>query len=314
MENKKVEINLGLVCNNQCKFCMNDAPLKERKFPSFKILEKELKDYYKKGYRAVGFLGGEPTIYPKIIELVSLADRLGYKEIHIVSNGRKYSDKKFLEKLIKSGVTRFSVSIHSHKAEIEDFLTSVKGGFREKIQGLRNLKYFQSKGMIKDKIFLNTVVNKLNYRYLEEIILFYEKMGFLDFRFNFVRPEGRAFSNTKTIVPEYSKIMENVKKAIELAKGLKIQLSFEGIPFCLFSKIKINNFKDYIGEFKDAEVEASFEEKNKRDRFSVAQRRKDQLRIKKISCRDCIFNLVCEGPWRNYAKIYGFKEFKPVKL
>jgi len=314
MENRKIEINLGLVCNNFCKFCMNKAPLKERKFPDFEFLKKELGDYYQKGYRAVGFLGGEPTIYPRLIELVSFTKGLGYQEIQIISNGRRYSDKNFLERLITAGVTRFYVSIHSYKEEVEDKLISVRGGFRQKIQGLLNLRNFQKNGMIKDKIFLNTVINKLNYKHLKGIVLFFNNMGFSDVRFNFIRPEGNALANAKSLVPRYSEVMKYVVEAVKLKEKLPVNLSFEAIPFCSFCEYGIEDFKDYVGEFKDADVVASFGEKNKRDRFNVAERRKNQLRIKKASCRSCDFDSVCEGPWKNYVKIYGFKEFKPVKL
>lgn len=313
MENKRIEINLGLACNNSCKFCMNDVPLKKRKFSSFEFLKQELKNYRKKDYQAVGFLGGEPTIYPKIIELVSFAKKIGYKEIQLVSNGRRYCDKNFLEKIVKAGVTRFYVSIHGHKAEIEDCLTSVAGGFKQKIEGLRNLRNFRESGLIKDKIFLNIVVSKINHKHLPDMLRFFHQKGFSDFRLNFVRPEGKAFTNAKIIVPKYSDIMAGIKKAVKLAKNLKINLSFEGIPFCLFFGHKITDLKDYIGEFKDAEVEASFGEKNNRERFSVAERRKNQLRLKEKSCQTCIFYSACEGPWKNYVKIFGFKEFKPIK-
>lgn len=145
MEDKKIELKLGLVCNNFCKFCMNDEPLKKRRFVPFEILRQELCDFYKKSYRIVGFLGGEPTLYPKLIEITELASKIGYQGIYLVSNGRRYADKNFLEKLIKAGITRYYVSIHSHKAEIEDFLTSVKGSFQEKIKGISNLVFLEIK-------------------------------------------------------------------------------------------------------------------------------------------------------------------------
>lgn len=304
---------MGLVCNSACRFCMNGLPGEVRKFASFESLATEIKQFYKKGFRALGFLGGEPTVYPAIIELVTMARDMGYTYIDIVSNGIRYHDKKFVERLIHSGITRFYISIHSHKPEIEDYLTTLKGSFQKKIQGLRNLMEFRKKGMIKDRIFLNTVINQRNYRYLTEIMLFYYKMGFIDFRFNFIRPEGRAFSHGKKMVPRYSAIMKYVKQAIELSRSLRVNLFFEGIPFCLFQKFKIMDFKNYIGEFRDGNKEISIHEARKRVRFVMKDRRKNQLRVKPKSCRTCVYDFVCEGPWKHYIKFYGLKEFKPLK-
>ena len=312
MENKsekKIQINLGHICNNVCKFCMNGEPLNKRKFVPFSLAKKELKKLKDKNYNVVGFLGGEITIYPKIIELVKLATKLGYERIDLVSNGRRYSDIKFLKNLIEVGNIRFYLSIHSHKEKIEDFLTSVKGSFNEKIQGLYNLITLQKKGLIQERIFINLVINKLNYKFLSQILIFYFKnFGIKDFRFNFIRPEGRAFVNFKLLVPTYTEILPYLKKSILLSKKLNLDISLEGIPFCLLKEIK--NFKDFVGESKDSKniIEG---EKNRQE-FQYDEFRKDRLRTKTPKCGKCIYNSSCEGPWTNYAEIYGFKEFKPI--
>jgi len=88
-----IEINLGKVCNNKCLFCMvyeNKDIL--NKFVPSKQIKKELKHFRNKNYKSVGFLGGEPTVYPNILEIIRYAKELGYEEIHMVSNGRKFSD------------------------------------------------------------------------------------------------------------------------------------------------------------------------------------------------------------------------------
>jgi uncharacterized radical SAM superfamily Fe-S cluster-containing enzyme len=45
--------------------------------------------------------GLEPTIRPDIIELLSYADKLGYKHIWLHSNGRMFCYPKFTKKLLK---------------------------------------------------------------------------------------------------------------------------------------------------------------------------------------------------------------------
>lgn len=309
---KKVDINLGLVCNSVCRFCVNGLPGEERKFASLKNLEREIRRYRKKGFRALGFLGGEPTVHPAIIDLVSLARKLGFEHIDIVSNGRKYHERGFVEKLIRNGVTRFYVSIHSHKASIEDYLTGCPGSFRQKIKGLRNLLYFRKKGMIRDRIFLNTVINSRNYRFLKEIMLFYHSMGFTDFRFNFIRPEGRAYANGQSIVPAYSSVMRYIREAVELSRRLKVFLFFEGVPFCLFHRAGIGNFREHIGEFLDGDKEISIRESNRRVQFVMRQRRKDQLKQKVKACGSCLYGNACEGPWKKYIGLYGPGEFCAV--
>lgn len=312
MEEKKVELNLGLVCNNFCKFCMNDEPPKKRRFVSSEILKKELRDFRKKGCNAVGFLGGEPTIYPGLIEIIELASKIGYQGIHLVSNGRKYKDRDFLQRLISSGATRFYVSIHSHRPEIEDFLTSVKGGFKEKIKGISNLVFFKKRGLIKDNILLNSVINKYNYRYLPNIIFFFRKnFGLTDFRFNFIQPAGRALKNYNILVPKYLEIKKHLWEAIDLSRQLGVNLCLEAIPFCFLHGVK--KFEELIGEFKDGKRQARFGNEQ-REGFFIETRRKETLKIKGKNCKKCIYNDDCEGPWKNYVDFYDFHELKPIRM
>jgi MoaA/NifB/PqqE/SkfB family radical SAM enzyme len=313
MENKRVELNLGFLCNNKCRFCLTNVAQSERKFIPLSVLKKELKTYYRKGYRQAGFLGGEPTIHPQILELASFARELGYEQIHVVSNGRKYSDKKFLSKLIKSGVTKFYVSIHSHKAALEDHLTSVKGSFKEKVKGLKNLKELKDKGVIRDRVYLNTVINKLNYRYLEQIALFYSKMGFTDIRFDFIRPEGRALANAVELVPRYSQIMKYVGRVLTLGRALKVDITFGAIPPCLFHRYNIKVLPSSLGEFNDRGTESCLGEDNTIKRFSVSEKRKSEYKVKRKSCKNCLFDRICEGVWKHYARLYGFKDLRPVR-
>lgn len=306
---KEVQLNLGKVCNNLCKFCMTDIPLNKRKFIPFSQIKKELKQFRDKNYNVVGFLGGELTIYPQIIELVAFADRLGYKRINLVSNGRRYSNMGFLKKLAQAGNIKFYISIHSHEEKTEDFLTSINGGFREKIQGLYNLNLLRKKEIIKEKISVNLVVNKLNYKVLPRTLLFYFKnFDIKDFRLNFIKPDGRAMDNFKILVPTYKKIMPYLKQCFLLSKKMNMDVSSEGIPFCVMEKIK--NFRDFVGESKDSKNIIEGEEN--RQEFQYDEFRKDRLRTKTPKCGKCIYDSSCEGPWTNYAKIYGFKEFKPV--
>ena len=156
------------------------------------------------------------------------------------------------------------------------------------------------------------MVNKLIYKSLPQTLFFYFKnFGIKDFRFNFVRPEGRAFDNFGLLVPTYSEILPYLKESFLMSKKLDLDISSEGIPFCILKGIK--NFKRLIGEFRDGKGKIK-EGVDFRKEFRFANVRKEKLRLKAETCKKCIYDSLCEGPWKNYVKIYGFKEFKPVKL
>ena len=85
-QRRNIEINIGKSCNNRCVFCLDGMPKKEdRSYMDFDLMKSELERWYIEGHRSVGFLGGEPTTYPKIVQSVAYAKQLGFTRIAILS-------------------------------------------------------------------------------------------------------------------------------------------------------------------------------------------------------------------------------------
>ncbi|MCX6746265.1 MAG: radical SAM protein, partial [Candidatus Parcubacteria bacterium] len=235
------------------------------------------------------------------LKIVKLAKILGFKIIHIISNGRKYNNEKFLGQLIKNGVNRFSVSIHSHQPEVEDYLTQRPGGFEEKIQGLKNLV------KLNQHISVNLVINNLNYKDILETLSFFKELGINDFRLNFIWLHGRAKDN-KDLFLKYSDFLPSLDEIIRQSKINNFTIAFEGIPACL---INDKNKLDYIGELRDlnTEVVAFNNPQKERENFNWQERKANEFKIKHENCSKCKFANLCEGVWKNYIDIYGWSEF-----
>ena len=318
---KNVEINIGKVCNNNCRFCMSGQDeAKKFGFIAKETILKELKEKARQGFNSVGFLGGEFTLHPDILEILAAAKKNNFEIIHIISNGRKYQDTKFLKELIDLGVNRFSVSIHSNRADVEDYLTQRQGGFKEKLKGIRNLLDYYKQGLISRRICLNLVVNKLNYQELDKFLLFFSRLGIKDFRFNYMWPEGNVLANKKLIV-KYGELADSLKKINKLADKLKIDLVWEGIPPCTFPDFADNvkfsgELRDYpttVLSLTDYDGSDNSDAQILRREFDWQQRKENYLKIKNKFCSECKFTKLCEGVWRTYIDLFGWSEFKPVK-
>ena len=285
-------------------------------------LKQEIKSYSDKGFNSIGFLGGEPTIHPNIIDLISFAKDAGFNQIHLISNGRRFSDIGFVHALISAGVTRFSVSVHSHIPEIEDSLTRVRGGLDQKIKGLKNLAQCKKKGLIKNIISINIVINKLNYDTVTETIKFFRSLGFTDFRLNFMRPEGRALSNFDEIGVSFSECMPAIKRILDLSRIEGFDASLEGFPLCVLKGI--DSPEQFAGEMRDQANKIVYFNKTgndgkgpgrpelRKDVFSWDKRRKQELKVKGKECSLCRYDAACEGVWKGYVDRIGFGEFKPI--
>lgn len=304
-DKRHIEVSLGMACNNRCIFCLNYG---QRKFVPFSQVLEEGRGFAEQGYNSVGFIGGDPTIYPEAEQLGIEFSAMGFKHIHMITNGRKFSKMEFLDKMIGAGFNRFSVSVHSHIPDIENKLTGIENGLEQKVQALKNLVQRFREGAFKDRVAINIVMNKMNLPELAATVRYFAEIGIEDMRLLIIRPEGTALRNFDILVPRLSEVREVLPNVIQVAKRRRITLMMDTPPFCLFydipgfSKIVA---QDYIDEvIADAEAD-------KRMPFSWNHYRMEG-KTKEPGCKKCAFNNRCEGVWIGYVKEFGFDEFKPV--
>jgi MoaA/NifB/PqqE/SkfB family radical SAM enzyme len=296
-DRKVVDIKIGYQCNNDCLFCAQGGKREKCSFRKKETIEKELRDT-RKTHSSVVFTGGEPTLHPYFLDLVGFAKGLNYESIQIQSNGRMFCYKDFCIKSIQRGASEFSPSLHGHKAELHDFLTSAPGSFKQTVQGIKNLK------ALGQRVITNSVVTSKNYKHLPELAELLISLGVDQYQFAFVHIVGTAGKNRKWIVPKKSDVMPYIKKGIDLGKKAGRGVMTEAIPYCL-----MKGYEDCIAEriIPDAKV---IERKLTVESFT--HYRQNYGKAKGEKCGKCVYNNICEGPWREYPELFGWSEFKPI--
>jgi His-Xaa-Ser system radical SAM maturase HxsC len=92
----------------------------------------------------IGITGGEPTLLgQRLIDVVDGFSRyLPATSIHLLSNGRRFSDPAFARALGDLGHPDLTVGvpIYSDLPEIHDFVVQAQGAFDETVRGIMNLK------------------------------------------------------------------------------------------------------------------------------------------------------------------------------
>ncbi len=224
---KRKHIRLLTYCNNNCMFCLA-SDTKKQIFPFSKI-KKELDIGIKENATRLVLSGGEPTIHPKIVDIIHYANKIGYEQIQLITNGRMLSYFKFLHKLIKAGLTEVTFSIHGHNKNLHESLTRVPGSFTQIVKAIRNAVYFQDKKEL--VVNADVVITKLNYKYLPHIINFLSKIGIKEVDLLQVIPFGNAWKNRRKILCDDQKELAFfLKKAIALGKSKKMVLWTNRIP------------------------------------------------------------------------------------
>ena len=307
---KKSVIFTGYKCNNRCRFCM-EANKRELPVRTTSALKKEMEGARQRGASYLELIGGEMTIRPDIIELISFAKSLGFETIMMSSNGRMYSYKDFAREIFKAGLNSLVFSIHGHNAKLHDYLTQVPGSFSQLRKGVENVKeIIKGLGLKKVNLGTNTTIVKQNYKYLPRIGEYIRKSGLYNAEFIFVDPTyGGAYNDFDEIVPKILDIAPYAHKCLDIGKKYKIpHWHIRYVPLCYF--------KDYLHQISElVEVKTFTTEHIAPDFYDsdVIENRKKIGRLKPEKCRNCKLYNQCEGIWKEYLKHYGDKELKPIK-
>jgi len=296
----RIDIKVGYNCNNHCQFCVQgDKRLELGDKDSaeiLSILEKRRKDN-----EEVVFTGGEVTIRRDFFDWVSYAKQLNYKAIQIQSNGRMFAYVDFCEKAVKAGANIFALAVHGSRKEIHDSLTNAPGSFDQVVQGIKNLK------AMKQRVLMNTVVNKINYKDLPAIAGLFVHLGVDQFQFAFMHINNQIKGDTglvKKIVARKSDVIDYVKKGLQIGIDNDIRVMTEAIPYCF-----MEGYEKYVAERSIPHT--SVEAESFVDNFD--KYRKEEGKVLGSRCKECRYVKDCEGPWKEYPEIFGWSEFVPVK-
>jgi len=318
---KNIDVNIGRRCNLRCVFCLDGRiSAKQRQWVPLDSAAEELRKGWEAGCRSMGLLGGEPTVYPDLLELLDYARGLGYQRLALYTNGVRLGDAAFCDRVVAAGVTRVGISIHSHRPDLEDRITSREGSFASKIAGLRRLVAHRRRGRLPHGLAVNPVITRLNLPHLLPMFRFFGRHGVDDLRFNFVRAIGRA-EGSRDLTPRYQDAARAcVELIVQNERQGRRSLSFGDFPFCVWPWEVLGSEvlrRRYIGEFHDLVTDVSLfeapsEDTGDLDRFNWAERRKARLKHKFTACEGCAFYDACEGVYRCYTDIYGIDEFGAV--
>ena len=136
-----MEIEFSRKCNFRCKYCY----VEEQPSLAGEMSRQEIKDIILQaqalGARKIIILGGEPSIYPHLIEMVRFLGSL-HLEIELFTNGSGITDE--LAQVLAEERVRVVVKMNSRDASIQDHLAGKKGAFaiiERAIQRLQRVGY-----------------------------------------------------------------------------------------------------------------------------------------------------------------------------
>jgi radical SAM protein with 4Fe4S-binding SPASM domain len=133
----KVNLDLTSKCNLHCNFCCT-YPTHTSRFHTLYHFKKIIDKLSKAGVCSITLFGGEPFLYPHIIEVAEYIHRKNI-DVGFVSNGVLISEE--IAKKISRYVNGGSISIHGF-AKTHDMLVGMKGAWQRAIDAVHHLKKY----------------------------------------------------------------------------------------------------------------------------------------------------------------------------
>jgi MoaA/NifB/PqqE/SkfB family radical SAM enzyme len=287
------EVVINNSCDENCLFCSIDVKAKDNQrifsFHLPEIIDKLTMQ--KKISDSIKITGGEPTLHPKLPEIIKHAREIGFRDICIETNGQNFSDEAFAKKIVEAGANRFFISIHGQKAALHEKITRTKKSFQKTVEGTKNL--------IKIGAFVNShvVINKINYKHIADTVKFLADLGVPLITLSFITISGAVLKN-KGIIPRIGDVVKYTRKITEEYFSRVI---LQHIPFCFLGELnRVNGWIKY--EDKKVLYTPSYK--------ITFERLTDSFGYKSKKCSSCRFDNICYGLDNGYYELFGSGEIK----
>lgn len=286
-----VSVHVTDLCNEKCSFCVVGSPF----FQVSEVRDDDIWEFLRRfagrGYGAVNLHGGEPTVYPRLLELLDEIVRLGYPEIHLQTNARRLRDPRLVAQLRDRRTTLAIVSLHGGTADVHDRLTSTPGGFEQTVAGIRNAR--EAGIAVRTNLVLTTENLDDVDRYAELVV----ELGVDHVNVSNLHPVGSGYFSFARLAPDLGRVAEPLRRLASLLRQARVPTTLEGFPYCS------------VGELAELQLESRARDVpllwkgrviDSYDEFMDEGRRHGPM------CSGCGKRPVCGGVYREYVELRGW--------
>lgn len=224
---------LGQTCNLRCYFCYFANRIADFHHPEhpFMTLDKAkeickiVREFY--GCTSIDIQGGEPTIFPDILELVHYCREIGLAPT-LITNGLALARREDLEPYIEAGIRDFLVSLHG-VGEVHDQVVGREGAAEACIHAIANM---QELGI---PFRINCTMSAPVVPQLAAVAEEAARHGALAVNFIAFNPfcDQATEKRTAQNVPKYSDVKHHLTAALDVLDAAGIEANVRYLPFCM---------------------------------------------------------------------------------
>lgn len=242
--------------------------------------------------------GGEPLLRPDVIGLTRAARALGYREVHVQTNGVRLAYAGAVRALGAAGVTHVRLNLKSHDAEVHDRATSVQGSHALLDEALTNLTGapFEVAG---DVLLTTETIPGL-----AETVSRYAARGVRAFSLWLLSASDSRDPAVASAVPSLSRVAIALGRAAEAADAAGVSLESLHTPPCSLPW-------ELRARFKPARAWGLVVVDASGRPFPLASSPFEGGAYAE-ACARCAARATCPGPRADYRAIHGDAELVPI--
>jgi MoaA/NifB/PqqE/SkfB family radical SAM enzyme len=306
---------LGLACDVRCKFCYDELVASREKAwmpatEAIQVLDK-FRHFY--GNEYVDFMGGEPTLHPRVLEIVAHAARIGLRPT-LITHGMHLADPVRARSLAEAGIHDVLMSVHGIGDTVREIHGRGRQNFDRQVAAMDNLRDL---GV---PLRFNVTMVRDN---IEQLVDIAELAGTVGARVvNFLTFNPYFEWAAQPQIPfqaKHSEIAPHLAAAIDRCAELGVEANVRYMPPCQLKGREEHVYTGYQLPYDPHEWDYnSWYDTGHRGTptagwYLDASRRQQQRHqyVHVPACDDCALRSVCDGFHAQYVARWGGGEAKP---
>lgn len=325
----RLSIELSRNCNLKCPYCyLNENKEKIEDELSFEDIKKIIRQAKQAGAKTITLVGGEPTIYPRLRELVSFINAEGLTPL-IFTNGTVMTEE--LAGFLYENNASIIVKFNSWDApEIQNEMVGNIEGVFEKIQ--KTISLLIKAGFNKEaptRLGVESVISRANLSQIPKIFKFARENNIFPY-LELITPAGKGKDNEEILTKEEAKnVFYDLLRIDEEEFGYTwiprppqvattCKYYFSSIYVCSHGQVQPcpgNNID--LGNLKKESLSEVLDKPNTKKHRNVRNNIKGKCRdchhrLECYGCRGAVYNLTGD-PFEEYSLCWIPDQYPPLK-
>ena len=296
-----LDLRLGTACNFNCVYCQVGREKKHVR--PLEEIDADLALGRRAGLLGVSLTGGEPTLYPKLFEVLARCRSMGYERIVLLTNGSLLGSPRNVKRLIDAGVGAFGLSFDTPDKAIAERLWR-REAFDAVLAGYRTLLDHPEVAVGTIGVITRPTLPHMPALARHLVEMAREHRGQSYCNLDFVMPEENAWEHREALVPDLREVGPLLREALDIAAGAQVPLTYRGVPPCVIGEDHLDRDTDRfmtIFQIHDDDNGVRY------NRTAL-----DLYRTKPASCRRCRRYRTCPGVYRSYLHLRGPDALVPL--